>query len=75
MKKSSLILITILATTFQSYAKNYPLNLSIVHMNDTHSHFEPETVKFTINGKPTSVKIGGISWSYTRIEWIQKIIA
>lgn len=59
MKKSSLILITILATTFQSYAKNYPLNLSIVHMNDTHSHFEPETVKFTINGKPTSVKIGG----------------
>ncbi len=40
MKKSSLILITILATTFQSYAKNYPLNLSIVHMNDTHSHFE-----------------------------------
>lgn len=38
-------------------AAKAPLDLNVVHINDHHSHLEPETVKFNIDGIQTDVKI------------------
>lgn len=65
MNKTLLLMPLLALTTSYSIAntkstnKHYPLNLSIVHINDHHSHLEPNDLKFVINGKPTAVKIGG----------------
>lgn len=60
MKKNLLLMALLpLATSYTLAAKHYPLNLSIVHINDHHSHLEPSELKFNIDGKPTNVKIGG----------------
>lgn len=36
-----------------------PIEVNIMHINDHHSHLEPEIVNFKIGGKSTKVKIGG----------------
>ena len=36
-----------------------PIEVNIMHINDHHSHLEPETLSFKIGGKSTKVKIGG----------------
>lgn len=56
MKKTFLL---VAIATMSLAAKHYPLNLSIIHINDHHSHLEPMELDFKINGKKTKVKIGG----------------
>lgn len=56
MKKTFLL---VALATMSLAAKHYPLNLSIIHINDHHSHLEPMELDFKINGKKTKVKIGG----------------
>lgn len=57
MKKTILMGATILAATSIFAAKAIEVN--ILHINDHHSHLEPETLSFKIGGKSTKVKIGG----------------
>lgn len=59
MKKTLLLSLLPLVTALSYAEKHYPLNLSIIHINDHHSHLEPVEVDFKINGKKTKVKIGG----------------
>lgn len=57
MKKT--LLAALFVASVSLAAKHYPLNVSIIHINDHHSHLEPSEINFKINGKKTKVKIGG----------------
>lgn len=41
--------------------KSSTFNLTLTHLNDTHSHLEPEPVNLTINGEDTTVWLGGFA--------------
>ncbi|HSW61884.1 MAG TPA: hypothetical protein VLH56_00980 [Dissulfurispiraceae bacterium] len=36
------------------------LTLTIVHVNDTHSHFDPAEATLTVSGVPVKVSRGGV---------------
>lgn len=70
MKK--LIFLLSLSTIMSCTAAKAPLDLNVVHINDHHSHLEPETVKFNIDGIQTDVKIGGYPEVVSVIKEIKK---
>ncbi|MDK9694165.1 MAG: 5'-nucleotidase C-terminal domain-containing protein [Sulfurimonas sp.] len=50
---------------------SYPFLLSVVHVNDTHSHLESETILLNINGIATKAEIGGYPRMATKIKELQ----
>ncbi len=45
-----------------------PLTLAIGHLNDTHSHLEPDTISLTINGTKTATEVGGFARIKTAVD-------
>ncbi|MBN2894441.1 MAG: NAD nucleotidase [Campylobacterales bacterium] len=48
-----------------------PLNLKIVHVNDTHSHLDSETMSLKFNDVATDVEIGGYPRVVSKIKSLQ----
>ena len=53
---------------------NNGLELNILHINDHHSHLEPETVKMKLNGISTDVKVGGFPEILNEINEKKKVV-
>lgn len=47
---------------------DYPYALTLVHLNDTHSHLEPVDVNLTINGVKTTAQLGGFARLKTALD-------
>lgn len=54
-----------------SYVKN-GFNLSVIHVNDTHSHLDSDAMALSINGVSTQVKMGGYPRMVTKIKELEK---
>ncbi len=52
-------------------SKHEPLNLSIIHVNDTHSHLDSESYSLKFNGVSTTTEIGGYPRVITKIGALQ----
>ena len=63
MKKSPLAIALLSAVVASGCAttsdKSEPFDLTILHINDHHSHLEPSTQKLTLAGKSTYTEVGG----------------
>lgn len=44
------------------------LTLTIVHVNDTHSHLDPVEATLTVNSSPTKVQLGGVARLKTALD-------
>lgn len=51
--------------------QKHPFSLSLVHVNDTHSHLESEKILLNINGVATKAEIGGYPRMATKIKELQ----
>lgn len=51
--------------------KSKPLDISIIHVNDTHSHLSSETYPLRFNGVKTYTEIGGYPRVVTKIKELQ----
>lgn len=40
--------------------KTKAIELTVLHVNDNHSHLEADKMALTLDGKPTTVNVGGI---------------
>lgn len=69
-RRSVPVAVMLLALLLQSCAgvSKSSYNLTIAHLNDTHSHMEPEPVSLTINGQDTVVKLGGFARLQTLLD-------
>jgi len=54
----------------KSIVKN-PLNISIMHVNDVHSHLDSETMKLSFDGVSTYTQVGGYARMKTKIDALQ----
>lgn len=45
-----------------------PLDLTIIHINDHHSHLAPESLELIVEGKPVLVEVGGMARVATQIK-------
>lgn len=66
--KSALILLTAALIAISASARATPLKLTIVHVNDTHSHMEPAQMALLLGGQKTYVSVGG----YARLATLVK---
>lgn len=62
----------ILLLLFLSLVGCGSLDLTVVHINDHHSHLEPEKVDFVIDGTKTKVDVGGYPEVVSVIKDIKK---
>jgi len=69
-RKSAPVAVVLLALLLQSCAgvSKSSYNLTIAHLNDTHSHMEPEPVSLTINGQETVMRLGGFARLQTELD-------
>ena len=64
LRKSASCLGMLLLAVFiacSSGSQDVGYTLTIVHMNDTHSHLEPQAVNLTVNGARTTAQLGGFA--------------
>ncbi len=47
--------------------------LSIVHLNDTHSHLEPTAISLTVNGVKTTAQLGGFARIKTALDGMRMV--
>lgn len=72
------ILFLILLTTVgssdnsQIFAQRKSYQLSIIHMNDIHSHLEQEQIKLTFNKLKVKAEVGGMPRAIEKIESLKK---
>lgn len=55
----------------QTQSKSY-FPLTVIHVNDTHSHLDPISLKIKLDGKKYYVKSGGYARIYSYVEKIRK---
>lgn len=60
------------AALFAKEKVSAPLEITILHINDYHSHLEPEEIEITINGVKTKTHIGGYPELVHQIKEIKK---
>lgn len=60
------------AALFAKEKVSAPLEITILHINDHHSHLEPEEIEITINGVKTKTHIGGYPELVHQIKEIKK---
>jgi 5'-nucleotidase/UDP-sugar diphosphatase len=56
-----------------SGSRSSSFTLSIVHLNDTHSHLEPLAVNRTINGVKTTAQLGGFARIKTALDGMRRV--
>ena len=83
MKKTivSLGLLLTLATSQMAFSaetkavkpkKTKALELTVLHINDHHSHLESDKMSLTLEGKPTTVNVGGMTRMAEEIARLKK---
>lgn len=74
MRKLFLLGLTAMLLSVTGYAatKNRPMELTVVHINDHHSHLEEEKMTLKLNGKDVTVNVGGIPRIAQKISDIKK---
>ena len=65
-----LFLITIWLQIGIGFSISKPVLFTLIHVNDTHSHLDPETYTIPINGTPTKVQMGGLTFLKTALDRI-----
>ncbi|WP_238322362.1 hypothetical protein [Vibrio mexicanus] len=72
MKKSPLAVALLSAVVASGCAtepsKNSPFDLTILHVNDHHSHLEPSSQKLKLAGQSTYAEVGGFPRLITALE-------
>ncbi|MGP1458082.1 MAG: NAD nucleotidase [Treponema sp.] len=73
LKPALLILpLSLAAALFAKGTPSSPLEITILHINDHHSHLEPEEIEMTIDGVKTKTHIGGYPEVVRQIKEIKK---
>ena len=74
MRKLFLLGLTAMLFSVTGYAatKNRPMELTVVHINDHHSHLEEEKMTLKLSGKDVTVNVGGIPRIAQKISDIKK---
>ena len=72
-RKTSFFIVLLIIALFQvmssiSFAE--PITFTLLHVNDTHSHLDPETEILPIDGNPTQVQLGGLIFLKTALDRI-----
>lgn len=62
------LLLLLLLTACSGVSQPSPFSLTLVHLNDTHSHLEPLAVTLTMNGEETTVRLGGFARLKTAVD-------
>lgn len=72
MKKLALLSLLVVSS-LASYASNDDFKLTVVHINDHHSHLEPDSLlSVKIGGKSTKIKLGGMAEVANTIKEMKK---
>jgi len=72
-KRFFLIFLFLITVWFQigiGFSISKPVSFTLIHVNDTHSHLDPETYTIPINGIPTKVQMGGLTFLKTALDRI-----
>lgn len=64
----SAVLLLVFLTACGGNSRPPGFTLTLVHLNDTHSHLEPEEVNLTIGGVATTAQLGGFARLKTAID-------
>jgi len=71
--KTSFFIVLLTIALFQIiYAISFaePITFTLIHVNDTHSHLDPEAKILPIDGNPTQVQLGGLTFLKTALDRI-----
>ncbi|MDD2450325.1 NAD nucleotidase [Sulfurovum sp.] len=75
MKRLRFLISAGLAVAFSaqfSYAAQKPFELSIIHINDHHSHLDPEPLELKRNGKTYEIEAGGMARVASQIKALRQ---
>lgn len=72
IKKFQLALtLTVVAFLVSACQPKKPLDVTIIHINDHHSHLDEASMSLTLDGKKTYVKVGGFPRVVTGIKYLR----
>lgn len=62
------LLVLLFITACSGVSRTSSFNLTLAHLNDTHSHLEPVPVELTVMGNKTTVQLGGFARLKTAVD-------
>lgn len=72
IKKVQLVLsLAVVALLASACQPKKPLDITIIHINDHHSHLDEASMSLTLDGKKTYVKVGGFPRVVTGIKYLR----